>query len=773
MAAKAIATTNGLSRLGQFLRQLGQSLLLVRFSLLTVFIVWVTVLGVQQCEDLFVALAEDFPRQGSDVWRIVALALTALLCGLMVWYGARTMQRFRFLGLAASHSGVLPGLKRWLPRALGASIPFVVALGFRPWPWPPATASGLTGSRVVLCALFLTETAALFAFVTARRWIAQRRAWPWLAVNYDALSKDLPDWRAAGPAARRVFVGLLCLNFVSMAAFIVFGYWLSLAMGGLAILLLALTLITGVGSVLTYFGSRYRVPMLTGLAGLALVASIWNDNHAVRTVPRSTAPARMPAALGAASVGDYFEGWLRALPDAAAGPVDARPIPVFLVSAEGGGIRAAYWTAVVLGALQDRLACEGLDFSRNVFSISAVSGGSLGAATFVANLGAGPKPAVARPQHIASAPAPAGRADSRTASRVPCPDPGAGPIASRSRAMLGSDFLSPTIGAALFPDLLQRFWPFPWFPDRAAALEHAWERAWRDAQPADDSGPDPFEQPFDALWSGAPYARPLLFLNSTVVETGQRALVEPLFALAPLGELLGSPCRRVAPARAGFADAVLVRDLAPNAYPLSAAVHLSARFTYVSPAGRIDIAPRDVSAGGCATQPKPKLPKSVHLVDGGYFDNSGAVTSQEILVALRRRLQALRKTDPALAQRAQLIAIHITNEPTPSDGAERLNGQGLHRGWAPELTSPVTALLNTRSARGYQAREALRQNVTGDGGDAYFFTLGRKLGQIPLGWALSRATQDRIGVQAVEANRAKLERVVAAMECYGRGTGCR
>src|SRR5262249_54958197 len=51
-----------------------------------------------------------------------------------------------------------------------------------------------------------------------------------------------------------------------------------------------------------------------------------------------------------------------------------------LVTAAGGGIRAAYWSAAVLATLQDRRG----GFDRHIFAISAVSGGALGASTYKA-----------------------------------------------------------------------------------------------------------------------------------------------------------------------------------------------------------------------------------------------------------------------------------------------------------------------------------------------------------------------------------------------------
>ncbi|WP_449433543.1 hypothetical protein [Pseudomonas putida] len=55
--------------------------------------------------------------------------------------------------------------------------------------------------------------------------------------------------------------------------------------------------------------------------------------------------------------------------------------PFFLVSAEGGGIRAAFWTAMGLGQMD--LANDD-KFSSRVISLSGVSGGSLGIATWLA-----------------------------------------------------------------------------------------------------------------------------------------------------------------------------------------------------------------------------------------------------------------------------------------------------------------------------------------------------------------------------------------------------
>ena len=108
--------------------------------------------------------------------------------------------------------------------------------------------------------------------------------------------------------------------------------------------------------------------------------------------------------------------------------------PLYIVATEGGGIRAAYWTATVLGGIQD----ANPNFAPHLFAISGVSGGSLGAAVFSALLA----------------------------------EPNPGLFKEKANLILGQDFLSPTLAAMLYPDLFQRFIPYPIaYFDRARSLE--------------------------------------------------------------------------------------------------------------------------------------------------------------------------------------------------------------------------------------------------------------------------------------------------------------
>ena len=145
-------------------------------------------------------------------------------------------------------------------------------------------------------------------------------------------------------------------------------------------------------------------------------------------------------------------------------------------------------------------------------------------------------------------------------------------------------------------------------------------------------------------------------------------------------------------------------------------------------------------------------PKVIRVVDGGYFENSGAVTTDEILLAIRRI---------AVEHGLHLhpIVIHISNEPLKPDLRRREEFPGTYA-FLPEVLSPVWALLNVRPARGYQAREelggraelGLSYSKTGEkiGGSFIHFQLCEYEGPLPLGWVLSRLTRRDIDSQLVE-----------------------
>ncbi|MGY3621932.1 hypothetical protein [Bradyrhizobium sp. USDA 10063] len=275
------------------------------------------------------------------------------------------------------------------------------------------------------------------------------------------------------------------------------------------------------------------------LMGVGMITSLWMDSHSIRCTDCSeksfpeirTTPSegskeddRKVSLRGPAPLTNklYAYEFLH--------EVDERR-PIFLVSAAGGGLRAAYWTATILGDIQDRFPA----FDRHTFMISGVSGGSLGAGVYRALL-----------QHA------------RLGKPVMCRDHAGGTIVGYrlcAQAILDHDFTGPVLAALLFRDLL----PLPWVPDRSAVLEAAWEAAWQNTMLDPGEG---LSRRFD--WIDAMSRFPVLVLNGVSALTGQRVLAA---GLTQNEQLL---------------NVAKVRPL-----PLSAAIGISARFPYIEPAGSV------------------------------------------------------------------------------------------------------------------------------------------------------------------------------------------
>jgi hypothetical protein len=164
------------------------------------------------------------------------------------------------------------------------------------------------------------------------------------------------------------------------------------------------------------------------------------------------------------------------------------------------------------------------------------------------------------------------------------------------------------------------------------------------------------------------------------------------------------------------------------------AMHLSARFTLISPAAKM-MWPTDLrSTWG-------------HLVDGGYYDNSGAATALDVLSALDKHPQS--SIEPTI------IVIRFAGT-APANSPIR---------FAPELLPPVQTILQTRVARGDDALEALKQAHKNH---VVELTLSKQRGlSLPLGWLLSAQTRAGVENELNGDNNAKAVRALIseANEC--------
>lgn len=693
-----------LATLWHGLRIAGLTLKPARFSLIMVAAGMAFLFLSDQGLDTLRDFAERKAGTRHDTSQTLFFFLGAFLWVFGSWYWARVLTYIQFGDNPPTHR-LVQLAQEWVPRAIGLIAILGLAAAFyqaaAPYPGDPDSPGrilkryalySLIGALAFL--LFVTTRRALSASLSGALARSPRSAWIgdyFAAVRTTEQSRQEFGSQSACEVLRYSWP---LLTFTLVGAVVLFVFFavspegFAPPVGSTPILLLAAAGWIAFGSAADLFGMRFRFPVFITLFLLAVVFSLWNDNHAVRTLADGSKPDRWEQRP---MVEHALREWqkrqlLRPHPSGTG------TYPLFVVAAEGGGIRAAYWTATVLGEIQDRHPC----FADQLFALSGVSGGSLGAAVFTALLA---EKHYARPNfRCGGAPV---------------------PVQATAQAVLGEDFLAPAIAATLYPDLFQRVLPVPIAHfDRARALESAWERAWQR-----HTGSRRFAQPFDQLWRDQQdYWLPALLLNSTWVETGKRLIVSNL-RLAPLH----------ARETTEFADVEDVHRFYDNrALSLSTAVHLSARFTYVSPAGTLE---KDGKVHGRA-------------VDGGYFENSGATTVLEIL----KTLDQLRGGQGGFWDRVEPVVILISNEPAdPRYLDTGLDPDPAGTPTAPdacchEVWSPLQSLLATRNARGVYARETTRWHV----GGSNFLHFGLCKGdgaRIPLGWTLSRMVRTEMHEQ--------------------------
>lgn len=276
---------------------------------------------------------------------------------------------------------------------------------------------------------------------------------------------------------------------------------------------------------------------------------------------------------------------------------DGRPLsvePMVLVAAEGGGIRAAWWTVDVMSRLTSS-PCG----TRAVFAASTVSGSSLGLAVMLAD----PHPMAA-----------VGKlADEQ-------------PLAETVDGLTVRDTISGFTGI----DLRNANSPATPYPDRAGLLEQAWEQAVPAlAYPFPLPAPTAHASPATPGTAQVPW---VTIFNSTSARTGCRVLISNI-DLRPPADQQPQPdtAEQVATpnAEANACDADIVNSTVPGSYDLfanqpcligirtSTAALLSGRFPFVTPSGVID--------NGCDTNASTD-----QLIDGGYSENSGVASLEEL-----------------------------------------------------------------------------------------------------------------------------------------------
>jgi hypothetical protein len=334
---------------------------------------------------------------------------------------------------------------------------------------------------------------------------------------------------------------------------------------GTGVILLSLVdaskLSTALGAVSARLGFSVRPILSTVVITLLLAGSLDNlvRYHAARLVPGAS-PLQITAHGDSPSLGNMIGEWETQLTAClVAHKLTAKTLPMVLVAAPGGGIRASFWTGLAL----DRMSKQPCG-REQIFLASGVSGGSLGLAVWAAYPGA---------------------------------------AANSIGSLSGPGPLTQAIIVMLLRDTPRWFFGIhPSWRDRAATLEDAWANAIAEGR---------LSRNWQSVRSFANWT-PHLILNATDMERGCRILVTtlPRSITVPIADHRREnaadctvlPQTSTSGTRMQFAigslDARDFLDREPCEGPqiiganrrISTAALLSARFPYVSPTGGLSAA---------------------------------------------------------------------------------------------------------------------------------------------------------------------------------------
>jgi hypothetical protein len=693
---------------------------------------------------LAAAAAIALALAGRVFWGLLALGgilLAIAVLSLLTPSGVRAVHRRQGVGDAA----------RWLPPLI-AGVPLV-----------------LLGLAVLHAAVpefaYAVRDWKSFAVLGAVGVLLQAAGWA-IAIGFAALLREPVRPQKDEPRWQNVF--LLCALVLSayIGWRIVTNPWRSTELLGTHGAAIAAMIIAAFAVfVLGIFAEAYRPPrafvalrlkrtpvfvllLLWLLAAGALdKKGSFYDARLAETTPEAAAIER--SALTGRTAFEVWERGLRLKPG-------MEPVPMIFVAAAGGGIRAGYWAAAVLTCVLEGKGgvpecSENGSASETPFVMSGISGGSLGLAAYTAHV----------------------RGDDR---------------ADWFDDRLGDDYSAPLVGWALFVDIPLSFVRPERGTDRAEILERAWERSWVDrpsdastkelligTREADTTETELARGLFDLWGTGERF--PLLLLNGSKVQDGCRfnasvlalavdgkdagdnatteRLVEDCLALRLFeqGQEIYVPPLPAEPGGIRRDDWMLAStdDLSDFICPdkdirLSTAVLLSARFPWVAPSGRIEKCDRE---------------RATNVVDGGYFDTSGASPLVELYAELEQQIE---EHNAAPGNRC-IVPLYLQIDTGYSDPART----GQARPW--EFAVPLQTAQSAREAREANARQAaalaFSGPIPGRKGDearsdldrfAHIYPRAHPGSTAPLGWTLSDTARDELKGQ-LRRNADEIEKV--------------
>ncbi len=345
-----------------------------------------------------------------------------------------------------------------------------------------------------------------------------------------------------------LFLFSICMCYSNLAARI--SWFLKPA----TVLIFILIGYTFIFTVIYYFNDMKKRPIIIFAIGWILVCSNFNDN----TTPFYQKPTlQVDERLTPEQAFDQWlkEKWANWKADTAR---ITDSMPVFFIATQGGGIRGTHWTADIINHLDTLTKGK---FYRQVFCVSGVSGGGVGAGFYTAYVYDKLK------------------------------DPEDSTISFNNfMRFIGNDFLSPVTASFGFGDNLQRFLPFPIKRlDRSKMLALSWQIKY-----AAETDKETLEVPFLNFWYDSAKnfntGIPSLLINGTLAENGQRVVTSNLKI-----------------ENGYFSDDIDFFGCTKQDITMAAAILNCCRFPFLTSGGLL-------SKDGCSKG---------HIVDGGYRENSG------------------------------------------------------------------------------------------------------------------------------------------------------
>jgi hypothetical protein len=364
------------------------------------------------------------------------------------------------------------------------------------------------------------------------------------------------------------------------------------------IIISSLIVYTLVGLVINLYANRFRIPLFLIMVLFAIfIASRSNENHSIQML-NTPADAKMLFDRKPDSV--YFSEWIGNKINK--GKYDtSKPNTIFLVAAEGGGIRSCYWTYAVLQKLQNLQP----SFYDHTFAVTGASGGSMGLGFFYNYI-----------YHNRNK-----LNNSNFLLR--------GDDSIHLDAICSADYLSRVTYGFLYPDLIQRFIPWPiesW--DRAKYLANSFDDGFSGM--LNSGSKNLLNHNYLEMWSGIDsYNHPAILFNSTYAERGSKAIFSP-YVLSPQY----------------YADALDILTFTKRSIPMKEGMASSARFPVLTSSGLIYFSSKYDENN------KPK--KLGHLFDGGGFENTGIQTAQQTATMIKKEL-----AKKGLSKNFRIVIIYI------------------------------------------------------------------------------------------------------------------